>query len=72
MLYPIRSSNLRAVGYDRLRHVLTVQFHGGEIYDYFRVPESVYAGLLAYQPHPWTAMRRIVMRYPSRRRGRAA
>jgi len=72
MLYPISSSNLRAVGYDRANRVLTVQFHGGEIYDYFHVPEGVFRGLFAYQPHPWTAMRRVVMSYPSRRRGRAA
>lgn len=72
MLHPIRSSNLRAAGYDKRRCVLTVQFHGGEIYDYFHVPESVYVGLLVNQPHPWTAMRRTVMSHPSHRRGHAA
>ena len=72
MLHEIQSSHLRAVGYDADRQVLTVQFGGGEVYDYLHVPRRVYEDLLAYQPHPWTAMGPTVKCYPYVRRGRAA
>ena len=44
---PVSSSNLRSVGYDPASSTLEVEFHGGSIYQYFRVPESWYAGLLS-------------------------
>ncbi|WP_370626917.1 KTSC domain-containing protein [Salinibacterium sp. ZJ450] len=53
-LEPIASSNLSAIGYDRHRGVLTVRFMSGGTYEYFDVAESLFANLLAAQPHPWT------------------
>ncbi|MCW5234342.1 KTSC domain-containing protein [Verminephrobacter eiseniae] len=36
------SSNITQFAYDRERQVLTVEFHGGRVYNYFDVPESVF------------------------------
>lgn len=41
----VRSSNLKAIGYDASESVLRVAFHSGSIYDYMNVPESRFAGL---------------------------
>ena len=71
-MIPIQSSHLLAVGYDERTLVLTIQFEGGEVYDYLGVPQHIYADLLSSQPHPWTAMGRIVRCYRFVRRGRVA
>lgn len=42
----VQSSNLAGVGYDPLAAVLTIAFHGDRVYQYFRVPISIYWGLL--------------------------
>jgi hypothetical protein len=48
---PVRSSNLRSVGYDEWNGTLTIEFDGGRIYEYFGVPPWVFAGLLAASSH---------------------
>lgn len=40
----VRSSNVRSVGY--ADGVLEVEFHSGGVYQYHRVPEQVYVGLI--------------------------
>ncbi|ASB90441.1 KTSC domain-containing protein [Bacillus sonorensis] len=45
-LVPVRSSNLRAVGYDPYSQVLRIVFHNGT-YDYYGVPKSIYDGLMS-------------------------
>lgn len=45
-LKPLASSNLAAAGYDAEAQTLTIEFHNGETYDYFNVPQGVYAGLM--------------------------
>lgn len=57
-LRKIASSHLSAAGYDEKKKILSVQFEGGEIYDYFDVPPAVYQEMLDAQPHPWTAVNR--------------
>jgi len=42
----VSSSNLRSVGYEEGTFTLEIEFHGGGIYQYFEVPESVYLGLM--------------------------
>ena len=44
-LTPVNSSAISAVGYDGT--TLTVEFHGGRIYDHPGVPHDVYLGLMA-------------------------
>ncbi|WP_080741311.1 KTSC domain-containing protein [Aeromonas veronii] len=48
---PVRSSNLRSVGYDATSQILEVEFHNSGIYQYSRVPESVYSGLMNASSH---------------------
>lgn len=43
-LIPVRSSAIRAVGYDG--YTLVVVFHNSGRYDHPAVPESVYQGLM--------------------------
>jgi hypothetical protein len=42
----VRSSNLKAVSYNREDQQLFVLFHGGRIYAYYRVPAAEYERLL--------------------------
>ncbi len=44
ILIEVDSTAIRAVGYDG--STLTVEFHGGRVYDHPRVPHSVYEGLM--------------------------
>ena len=43
----VSSSNIEAVGYEEATQTLGVRFMGGGEYHYFRVPETVYNGLLS-------------------------
>jgi hypothetical protein len=42
----VKSSNLYAVGYDKDRKVLQIEFRSGSVYQYYDVPESIFTGLL--------------------------
>ena len=39
---PVDSEAIRSIGYDPVRRVQQVQFHGGAIYDYLDVPGEVH------------------------------
>lgn len=43
---PVRSSNIRSVGYDSGTSTLEVEFHSGGVYQYSGVPETVYQGFM--------------------------
>jgi len=43
----VKSSNLKAVGYDKKMLVLEIEFDTGSVYQYANVPEAVYVGLKA-------------------------
>ena len=43
---PVRSGNICAVGYEPETRTLEVEFHGGGVYQYSGVPETVYQGLM--------------------------
>ena len=43
---PVRSSNLDAVGYDAVKHVLYVAFKNGTQYGYQNVPEETYQAFM--------------------------
>ena len=46
--HPVVSTNLRSIGFDPSTHMLEVEFvDSGAIYQYFMVPKSVYAELMA-------------------------
>jgi hypothetical protein len=63
----VRSSNLRAVGYDPGTSVLTVEFRNRRIYAYSGVPQKVYDGLLQAGSHGRYFNRWVKDRYRSRR-----
>lgn len=63
----VTSSNLRSVGYDPVTHTLEIEFHGGPVYQYSNVPESVYGGLMAAASHGSYFHEHIRDQYPYRR-----
>ena len=48
---PVRSSNIKSIGYDSSTSTLEVEFLSGSVYQYMRVPESTYRGLMAANSH---------------------
>ena len=48
---PVSSSNLASVGYDAPQQILEIGFRDGSVYQYFGVPQGVYAGLMAAGSH---------------------
>jgi len=40
---PIDSSVIASMGYAAAQRILEIEFHSGDIYDYFEVPEEEYA-----------------------------
>lgn len=48
---PVTSTNLASIGYDEASATLEVEFLNGRVYQYFGVPSSVHAGLMAAGSH---------------------
>lgn len=48
---PVSSTDLRSVGYAPESNVLEIEFNSGGIYQYSRVPASVYQGLMSAASH---------------------
>ena len=46
-LQPVKSSNVKAVGYHEPTRTLRVQFHNGSVYDYHDVPPNKHKDLMA-------------------------
>lgn len=51
IMIPVSSSNLKAVGYERIDNTLFIQFVNGGLYIYYHVPVSVYDGLMRATSH---------------------
>lgn len=51
MRVPVRSSNLRSVGYDAVTKVLEVEFMSSGVYQYSGVPVHVYHSLMTAISH---------------------
>ena len=47
----VSSSDLQSVGYDATTCTLEIKFHSGGIYQYFKVAEAIYRGLMAAYSH---------------------
>jgi hypothetical protein len=43
---PVRSSNIRSLGYDPSSRTLEVEFHSGGLYQYSGVPGAIYQGFM--------------------------
>lgn len=48
---PVSSSNIRSIGYDSKSQTLEIEFHSGNVYRYFDVPESIYNALMSASSH---------------------
>ncbi len=60
---PVKSSNLVSVGYDQDLKVLEIEFKGGGIYQYEKVPKRVHLALLAAPSKGKFFHRRIKPKY---------
>jgi hypothetical protein len=45
------SSNIKSIGYDPLQALLEVEFLNGTIYQYFKVPQHLFNGLMSASSH---------------------
>jgi hypothetical protein len=43
---PVVSSNIKSICYDHISRTLEIEFHEGGTYQYFKVPETVFNGLM--------------------------
>lgn len=48
---PVRSSNIASIGYDASGSILEVEFVTGAVYQYYKVPQAVYEGLMSASSH---------------------
>jgi hypothetical protein len=46
-LIPVQSSGVNRVGYDYMGERLFLEYEGGKLYEYFRVPEERYDALMS-------------------------
>ena len=63
----VSSSNLSSVGYDPVTQTLEIEFHGGRVYQYSGVPESVHGGLMGAASQGSYFHENIRDKYPYRR-----
>jgi uncharacterized protein len=62
--HPVSSSSISAVGYDFDSSTLEIEFLNGGVYQYSRVPESVYQRLMSAASKGSYVADRIKDRYP--------
>lgn len=62
---PVKSSNLRTVGYDPTTRTLEIEFKSGGIYQYNGVTPQVYDGLMNAASHGEYFAQSIRDRYPT-------
>lgn len=48
---PVSSSSIRSIGYEPTTQILEVEFTSGHVYQYFNVPNAIYAGLMVASSH---------------------
>jgi hypothetical protein len=64
---PVRSSNIRAIGYDAATTTLEVEFHSSGVYQYSGVPETIFQGLLRAASKGSYFQNHVKDRYPCRK-----
>ncbi len=42
----VSSSNVASVGYDAAQQTLEVEFHGGQVYQYYGVPSAIHEAMM--------------------------
>jgi hypothetical protein len=63
---PVRSSNIRSVGYDPASRTLEVEFQNGGLYRYSGVPETIYHGFMRAASKGFYFHNHSKGRYPDR------
>ena len=48
---PVKSSNIKSVGYDEGTKTLEIEFTSGEVYQYLNVPAAVHQALMRAASH---------------------
>lgn len=48
---PVRSSNIRSIGYDETSRTLEIEFTSGDVYQYFDVPQREHQALMQASSH---------------------
>jgi hypothetical protein len=48
---PVKSSNIKSIGYDQAAETLEVEFSGERIYQYFGVPQDLHSDLMKARSH---------------------
>ena len=43
----VSSSNINSIGYDKNLEVLRIEFHEGNLYEYYNVPEIIHSSLMS-------------------------
>ena len=66
---PVKSSNIREIGYDPERREMRAVFHSGAIHDHVDVPPEEYAALMAAESHGKHYNARIKGKYTGRKMG---
>ena len=61
---PVRSSNIRSVGYQPNAQILELEFHSGGIYRYSGVPEMICTNLMRAESKGSYFHKQIKDRYP--------
>lgn len=64
---PVRSSNIRSVGYDPASGTLEVEFNSGGVYQYSGVAETIYQGFMRAASKGSYFHDHIKGRYPDRK-----
>lgn len=47
----VSSSNITSIGYDSSTQTLEIEFHEGEVYQYYGVPENIHDELMSASSH---------------------
>lgn len=48
---PVKSSNIKSIGYDAAKELLEVEFAGERVYRYHGVGEDLHSGLMSAKSH---------------------
>jgi hypothetical protein len=64
-LHPVKSSNIKAVGYDPDKNRLVVEFHSSKKYAYDNVPPAVFTGFLEARSMGIFFSRNVRGQYPT-------
>lgn len=48
---PVKSSNMKSIGYNETNKNLEIEFNNGSIYEYYKVPKEIHISLMNAPSH---------------------